>query len=66
MVDQPALYSSEQRNDVRDVRDAWEEFWSRGRFLGWERSWKEMLMLTTRGRQRTPNRRIGLTQVLVE
>lgn len=66
MVDQPALYSSEQHNDVRDVRDVWEEFWSSGRFLGWERSWKEMFMLTTRGRQRTPNRCIGLTQVLVE
>lgn len=25
-----------QLNDVRDVRDVWEEFWSSRRFLGWE------------------------------
>lgn len=36
MVDQPAVCSSVQLNDVRDVRDVWEEFWSSRRFLGWE------------------------------
>lgn len=36
MVDQLAVCSSVQLNDVRDVRDVWEEFWSSRRFLGWE------------------------------